>query len=42
MLRCYTPSRADAAAIDEVLAAEEQFFPFDGDDVLSLREVHVC
>ena len=27
MLRCYTLGRADEAAIDEVLAVEEQVFP---------------
>ena len=37
---CYKPSRAAAAAIDEVLAVEELVFPFDGADVLPLREVH--
>ena len=42
MLRCYTPSRADAAAIDEMLAVEELVFPFAGAEVLPLREVHVC
>ena len=30
MLRCYTLGRADEAAIDEVLAVEEQVFPFNG------------
>ena len=28
--------------IDEILAVEEQIFPFAGAEVLPLREVHVC
>ena len=42
MLRCYTLGRADEAVIDEILSVEEQIFPFDGVEVLPLREVHVC
>ena len=42
MLRCYTLGPADEAAIDELLAVEEQVSPFDGADMLQLREVHVC
>ena len=42
ILRCYTLGHADEVAIDDVLAVEEQVFPFDGADVLPLREVHVC
>ena len=42
MLRCYTLGRADEAAIDEVLAVEEQVFPFHGANMLQLRAVHAC
>ena len=42
MLPCYSLGRADKAAIDELPAVEEQVSPFDGADVLQLREAHVC
>ena len=42
MLRCYTLGRADEAAIDEVLAVEEQVFPFNRANMLQLRAVHAC
>ena len=42
MLRCYTLGRADEAGIDEVLAVEEQVFPFNGANMLQLRAVHAC